>query len=317
MRLHVLHHFLPVCLLLGLAATACEEPVDFDAVEVQRELVVISNFTSDRALQVVVTKTRSVFETAEEYPYVANANVDLYLDDGTFMESLEFNQPKTEQGFAYYTTKDFTPQPNEVYLLKVSAPGYASVTARSQVPAPIELSGLAMRDFVSQPLAVSEELELSYELQVDFDDPDQEKNYYHINLVQELQEYNVVEGDTTLIGLTHEPLLFDPRQNTKERVAHLGGGILIQDEAFNGTSFNFNLPVRFAYNPQRFRLGQLIVELRVVSEEYYLYFTSLSRQHAAKGEPLSEPVLVFNNVKGGQGVFAGYSGSRDSLMLGR
>ncbi|HKK78509.1 MAG TPA: DUF4249 domain-containing protein [Phaeodactylibacter sp.] len=317
MQLHVLQYFLPVCVLLGLAATACEKPVDFDAVEMQQELVVISNFTSNRALHVVVTKTRSVFETGEEYPYVPNAKVDLYLDDGTFMESLEFNQRKNEQGFPFYTTTGFSPQPNEVYLLKVSAPGYASVTARSQIPTPIELSGVAMRNFSSQLLGSSGELELTYELQVDFDDPDQEKNYYHINLVQELQQYNVVEGDTNLIGVIQEPLLFDPRQNTKERVAHLGGGVLIQDDAFDGTSFNYNLPVRFAYDPQEYRLGQLIVELRVVSEEYYFYFVSLSRQHAAKGQPLSEPVFVFNNVEGGKGVFAGYSGSRDSLLLSR
>ena len=317
MRLHLLYYFVPLCVLLGLAAAACEKPVDFDAVQMQSELVVISNFTSDRALQVVVTKTRSVFEIEEEYPYVLDAEVNLYLDDGTFVEALVFQQNKNEQGVPYYTTTAFTPQPNKIYLLKVSAPGYASVTARSQIPTPTELSGVAMKNFHSQQIGVSGELELTYELEVNFQDPDEEKNYYHINLVQELREFNLVEGDTNWVNIIQQPLLFDPRQNSKERVAHLAGGMLIRDDEFNGASFKYNLPVRFTYDPNRFRLGQLIVELRVVSEEYYRYFASLSRQHASKGEPLSEPVFVFNNVEGGKGVFAGYSGSRDSLLLSR
>lgn len=317
MRLHLLHHFISACALLCLAITACEKPVDFDTIQSPEELVVISNFTSDRALQVVVTKTRSVFEDGEDYPYVPNAEVDLYLNDGTFVESLVFNQAKNEQGVPFYTTITFNPQPNESYLLEVSAPGYATVTARSRIPTPIDLIGVTMSNFSSQHRPASDDIELTYDLHIDFQDPDEEKNYYHISLVQELQEFNTIAGDTNLLGFAQEHLLFDPRENTKERTAHLGGGILIQDEFFNGKAFNCTLPIQYAYDPSKFKIGQLIVELRVVSEEYYRYFSSLSRQFASRGEPFSEPVFVFNNVEGGKGVFAGYSGSRDSLMLSR
>jgi hypothetical protein len=316
MRLHIHLPFLVLTSLLLLSS--CEKPVDFNNIQTEQELVVISNFTNNRALQVVVTTTRSAFSTdSEESPYVTNAQVDLHLDDGTFVESLAFIQPKSEEDVPYYSTYSFIPQPNEFYTLKVSAPGYKTISARSRIPSPIELIDVVMNNLRKQAALSGSEVDITYDLDITFQDPSEEENFYHISLVQELEEFQVLGGDTTSIGIREEYLLFDPRENTQQQVAHLGGGILLEDSHFNGKAYSLNLPVRFSYDASRYTLGQLIVELRVVSEEYYRYFSSLSRQYTSKGEPFSEPVVIFDNVEGGQGVFAGYSGSRDSLFLNR
>jgi hypothetical protein len=49
------------------------------------------------------------------------------------------------------------------------------------------------------------------------------------------------------------------------------------------------------------------VRVRAITEDQYLYAVSLQRQLDAEDFPLSEPVVVHNNVKNGIGVFCLYN----------
>ena len=62
-------------------------------------------------------------------------------------------------------------------------------------------------------------------------------------------------------------------------------------------------------------MGKLFLELRSVTEEYYRYFAGLSRQKQSSDSPFSEPVIIYDNIDGGLGIFAGYNSSVDSLYL--
>ncbi|MDV7393939.1 DUF4249 family protein, partial [Arthrospira platensis SPKY1] len=53
-------------------------------------------------------------------------------------------------------------------------------------------------------------------------------------------------------------------------------------------------------------LGDLEIELRSVSPEYFNYHRSLARQYQASPDPFSEPVILYSNIEGGQGIFAGF-----------
>jgi hypothetical protein len=59
----------------------------------------------------------------------------------------------------------------------------------------------------------------------------------------------------------------------------------------------------------------MFAELRTVSEEYYLYYNSLSRQRTGNNGPFADPVMIYGNVENGQGIFAGYNASVDSVAI--
>ena len=67
--------------------------------------------------------------------------------------------------------------------------------------------------------------------------------------------------------------------------------------------------------PEFEALGQIFAELRTVSEEYYLYYSTFSRQQNQSDGPFNDPIVIFNNVENGHGYFAGYNFTQDSVSL--
>ena len=52
-----------------------------------------------------------------------------------------------------------------------------------------------------------------------------------------------------------------------------------------------------------------------VSKEYYWYQSSYSNYLQTSGDPFAQPVQVYTNINNGLGVFAGYSASKDSIVV--
>ncbi len=308
----------PLLLLLLLASLSwsCEKPTDISAVTGGGDLVIISNFSPDQSLNVVVTVTRSPLDGALQQEYVTDATVELFGEEGEFLEELTLSEQKNEEGaIPFYTTQDFVPQPQVAYTIVVDAPVHGTATAKSRIPEPIDLLSSRIKNF-SRQVSETGTTNLQYEVNVSFQDPGKKQNYYHISLMQELFHYALSEEGDTLVGYSsYRPLVFDPADNTQTQIAHIGGGMLLDDGAFNGKIISYDLPVSFDYDATRYLHGQLILELRAVSEEYFYYFSSLSRQSGSKGQPFDDPVIIQDNVEGGRGVFAGFSSSVDSLAF--
>ena len=91
------------------------------------------------------------------------------------------------------------------------------------------------------------------------------------------------------------------------------GGVLFSDEKFNGLNFSGSFPMHFELEPSQ-ELGKLIVELRSASDDYYFFQTSVTRQQGP-GVPVQGEVAVYNNIENGQGIFAGYNLSIDSVAV--
>ncbi|MCB9301616.1 MAG: DUF4249 domain-containing protein [Lewinellaceae bacterium] len=304
--------------LLTLATTllvlpACEDPAPFSLSQKVSQLVVVGNFTRDLAVQVVVSKSQSILDEAP-VEYVRDATVEIYQGD-TYLETLELIDPKQAMEFPYYATTQLVPEANVLYTIRVSAPGYEPVTARSKIPDPTQILSAMASAFQLEDEPETNQWIASYQLSLSFEDPGEELNFYHISLFQQIFTFEIAEGDTLLTGQYMQPVMFDPKENSNIRVAHISGGLLLSDEAFDSKIINFDIPLRISLDKDRELLGKLFVDLRTVSEEYYRYFSALSRQGNSNGSPFSEPVILFDNIDGGQGIFAGYNSSLDSLNI--
>lgn len=297
---------------LGLVLFAsCEEPIHFD-IDDQARLVIYSNFSNQQTLEVYVSKTRSVFST-DPTEFVEDATVMVFQGN----DLLEILQPvpfdPVLQMPPHYKTLQMQPQIGVVYTIKVTAPGFEPVTATNSIPHAVPIESV---DFsTASQNVVNESKTVKFDVSVTFHDPADEVNYYHLVFHQRIHPYVIdAQGDTVISELTlHTPLdvnLADPDAPATRYFD--GRSFLIKDQFFNGEKISFPFNGSFSYNPVEFLPGEFIIELRSVSEAYYLYHITISRQFNTDN-PFAEGVVVYDNVENGEGIFAGYSSSFNSF----
>lgn len=312
--MHRYHLSAIVAIVFGLLS--CEQPSVFDIVEsTPSELVVQSYFTPNNPIQVTVSKSRTVTSSSTTTEYVLNAMVEIYKED-TYLETLSLVEPKNaDNSRPFYTSVDFIPEVNVVYTVKVKALGYTPVSAESKIPLPISLISAEISDLIYTNIEENKRTVVDFDLTVDFVDPTEEMNYYHINLLQHLIAYEIIDGDTIYSSNSLRPILLNSANNTNEAVAHISGGILLSDHLFEGETIHYKIPISFTYEPHKEQLGKLYIDLRTIPKEYYDYFSTLSRQQASSGSPLENPIDISDNIIGGKGIFSGYNSSLDSLTI--
>ena len=309
-------HYLLSLLTISLLVCSCGNTPKFELEEDPGEIVVVSNFNLTKDIKVFVSKSRSILGDQSRTEYVDNAVVELYKGK-QYLETLSIAGSKGDGYEAvFYTSNTFQPEEDVLYTIKVQVPGYEEVTAKSRIPSSIQLVSLEIASLktVERP---DGKASLEFDLNLQFEDPAEEINYYHINLMQQYHPFFVVEEDTIFdpSSAYMETVIITSKINSNNEVAHISGGVLLKDQPFNGKIISYTLPVNLVIDPQEEIPGNLFVDLRTVSEEYYLYFDALSRQDESDDTPFTPPVFLFDNIEGGKGVFAGYNSSLDSLQI--
>lgn len=298
--------------MLLFGAATCERPIDLEIPVIEPKLVVISNFTSDEALLVNVSKTQSILDS-NDVVYIRDAIVELYQGEDLLEELSLVNG--TRKIPPYYTTLGLEPEPGVVYTIKVEAPGFNPVMAESSIPEKIDILDLEISDVRIIPGNNDDELLCSYTVQLIFEDPADEANFYQLNFFQELISFINIEGDTIPTGRNLQQISFSPQNNNNNFIAYFNGGVLFDDASFDGQQISYSFRLEILINQETELLGQMFAELRSASEEYYLFHNSLSRQQGNNNDPFSEPVLVYNNIFNGKGIFAGYNQAVDSILV--
>ncbi len=299
--------------LLMIATTflsACERPVEIDLSEIEPKIAVISNFAPGKRLEVQVSKTQSPLNTNPP-EYIRDAKVMLYRGTN-LLETLAAVPPQGARA-PYYVTREFKPQLGEIYTLRVEAPGLKAVRASSSIPTPAQIRALSISDITVQPLP--EETAFQYRVTLVFDDPAIVQNFYHLNFYQQIWNYRIEEGDTVITNNWLRRINFSRQNDNNSLIAYFDGGVLFNDDTFNGKTVVLSFVLETSIQPDRNLLGKMFAELRTVSKEYYLFHNSLSRQQTSPGGPLAEPVIIYNNIENGRGIFAGYSPTVDSVTI--
>ncbi|RMF02764.1 MAG: DUF4249 domain-containing protein, partial [Bacteroidetes bacterium] len=283
-------------------STTCERPVELDIPEPPSRLVISSAFTLGHPVKVQVTRSQSIFD--ESAPVnLANARVELWQGE-QLLEVLVLVIQEAERIPPYYSTVAFTPVAGVTYTIKAEAPGFEPAMAHSFIPEPVAITSLSVSNIQARADSASREKAYSYRVTLNFDDPVEETNYYHLNIFQEVFTFSLNEAGDTLIddrSLLRAAINIDDPQVVPDRMI---GGVLLKDNPF---SEGLALDLSMSIIPEYQYLGQLYVELRTVTEEYYLFYTSYSRQQEQEDGPFIDPVIPFNNVENGHGFFVGYN----------
>ncbi|HCR48967.1 MAG TPA: hypothetical protein DIW24_05015 [Bacteroidetes bacterium] len=321
--------------MVGLAgliwgSTGCEQfnqPVTLDPLPLPKLLIINSIFSPDEVWEVSVTLPKGVFEDDTATSYFADATVQIFGND-QLVETLPF-----VVSCGCYRSPSQKPQPGVVYRLEVSAPGYPTATAFSQLPQRLTLD--------QETVVVSRSTErgpqntvnrrLSALVAMTFTDSPVVGDRYMIAVLQETDTSlgnnafpMVVTGyrfKTTSEWLAASGNFDDELSGDEDRrriAPFLDTGMGGQQIKIPITLSGYTLRYREAQTTDGTKLFTDRMKYRVMiarlSPELYLYERSVMDQRTFSDVPVVEPVPIYSNIGNGIGIFAGYAGTSFTIQ---
>ncbi len=297
-------------LLLG----SCTLELELDAPATTPELVVnsIAEAYGD-SLVVQVWESTDILSNVSDL-HITDARVSLYADDRYLLDLVEINDPNDQLGEFYYSPVPNTLSPGTKYTIEVNKDGYPVATAEEVIedrPLDFAASSVCRKCFCEY----DESTELTTVTVTIADEPG--PDYYHLIINYSILIYDFVPEITSsrarVFGEYFEsnsPVFEDHIVNGPNRP------LVFTDELFDGNTQTISFtvedgpavaPFQGIYCNNDLTLGaQIEIELRRVSEAYYNYYNTVTLQDQALDNPFAEPVQVFNNIRGGKGIFGSY-----------
>lgn len=291
--------------------SACESTLTIDLPLEPVRIVALCNFTTDRPFQVTVSKSKALSDDSD-FEYPSEATVAIYKDS-VLLEYLHFVSA-TDGGIPYWIGSS-NPEPGIRYELRVSVPGIPDVYAESFLPQPVSLLPINVDNLSLKPIFI-DSLHKEYYVPIELHIPPflQNNQYYSMRIYHEIEDIETVDGNTVVVSRHFENTNLFPNKITSSFLHPIYDNSYLVDHKYWGVN-NFSLPLQLLipYRIDTQRPTKVYIEWRTVTEDYYRYYFSVSRQ--SPDIPFSEPAAVYNNVRDGYGNFSGYSVYRDSITL--
>lgn len=313
---HIVHLGKSLFILLFTFTMSCEEPVELNLENTETKLVINSHFTPDEHFEVFLS--RSLFAESDEFAeYPTDAEVKLYKGNEV-LETLWPVNRSPKYPFFSYQSKNVKPEVGIEYTIRAEVPKLEKVSASSTVPAPSILKEVGISS-LNKEYPVDDDstiVDYTFDLAIEIEATTALPAYYHLDVNYELVAYIIDESDTirTYSGdFTH--IVLENTDGDFEGLTHYAEGILIKQASTDNLILHFKTRTPDPVQTSIDLFDKLYIDLRTVSKDYYLYHNKLTRQFEYDGDVLNEPVLLHNNVNNGYGIFAGYSLSRDSVIV--
>ncbi|MBN1116772.1 MAG: DUF4249 family protein [Bacteroidales bacterium] len=298
-------------LVIILLSSRCTKEIDIQLNDTNREMAMYCTFTEDN-LSAFFSSTTQI--TNGEYPRLwklhitlseeAKPILDTIINDSVFKFKYDFNR-----GILYH--------------IAVSDSSGSVLTGTAEIPEDVNIFSASLT-LAYKKYSQNEISGIMYsEATITFIDPANEKNYYEIiiydvndNFSPEVYEYwSSFSSEDPVLKLEGD-LDYNPKT------------IFFSDDLFNGEKYQ--LKVLSSDGGNYCSYGQCLpneakIELRSISEDYYLYLKYLTRhyynQQTSDGKPgldmlyTGEPIDVYSNIENGYGLFAGYSTITKDFVL--
>jgi Domain of unknown function (DUF4249) len=308
------HKIISAILLISslLFFAACEEAVELGG-NFEEKLAVICQFSPDEPFKVFVSKTKDPLST-DAAVYINNAEVLLYNGEELFCTLIL----KEEPGLSYYYNELCLPEAGVAYTIQVKAPGFDQVFATDLIPASTTIDS-----FKSSNLEVQYEgdsvARFLFNVNIVLGQTETLPAYYLLDMNYERVPYQIV-GLDTIVERTgeYDALLVESLPGNPFITKHFDqqlGGVLFTREDARPMSLQFKVATPRPVLLTMDLFDRIYGNLRTVSKDYYDYHLHLSRQQLQQDSFFLTPVVLFNNIENGYGIFAGYQLTRDSLTI--
>lgn len=275
---------------------SCEKVIEPKSLPQQdSRLVLNALFYGNSNVVVNVSASKSIVSN-KAIKYIDNAICALY-DNGVFVENL-----LNFKGGNYLGKTQIKEEHS--YELKVSAPGYTTVNASTQIPAAFSYSSITRYDTINSFITINDfagtsNLNCSVKLRGTVIDDSRVKNHYLL-----LPSISGSDADGNTIGFNLKPYISSIGTNNG------GYGLDLDDlKPVNGNQIPFDVVINCyqQIDTTDLRSLKLYLFFYSMSDEYYKYRTAISKQQGTGVSLFSEPVLDYSNVANGMGVMAGAS----------
>ena len=302
------------CLILF---TACQQE-KIDLPDTGRKIVINGLIETDSLLNVYVNK--SVYISEYDYPMgkdLDNAKVYIYQNN-VCIDSLTHDLDHFGESSMYnpgnYWSTSVIPMPGNEYKIVAKVPGLPDASASTKIPNIVNIEHIdTLRLVLGLDTGYHNTSERFEHLicKIEFTDPKNETNYYLFNTGKSfLCQDPIVEEE-----------LYDVNSNNGQSDGSYVEGIAFSDKVINGQKYSLtiSIPERGWYiDSLKTRIfPKLTADLKLysITEEYFKYIQTLNLYNAKFGNPLTEPVLVYSNITGGYGIFAGAAVSSKSIIV--
>ncbi len=284
-------------IIFPLFLVACELTVVIDLPEQEPKAVINAFFAPDSAWRVEVVKSRAMYDTAYQFSPLSNATVRI-LKNGQFEQQLSFDSNR-----GYFYSNQHKPTAGDAYSIEVSDLSIKdTASAIDTIPAYVAVNNFV----INKNISITPEGDTLSELKFDIDDPGG-PNYYSINLLAYSSSQG--GGNPFVWNLCYQSN--DPVLNSGNNWIQVGIGdnsicerIYFSDDLIDGNNHQFSFKVN-AFD--LYDVDAIFIVLSSISKSYFNYSLTRDLQINTGSNPFAEPVIVYNNVSKGFGIFAGYN----------
>jgi hypothetical protein len=278
------------CIVCIALLSSCQKVINIDLPETAPKIVVNSFFTDSSRIKVHLSKSIGILESSA--PDITDASV-LVMKNGVIIDTMYL-----DSGFYY---SHILAERNKPYTLEVRAPGMESVFCEDIIPEKTILQSYIYTDSI----LIDEYGMILNELKLDFQDPSG-PSFYEVEL--EAKDGN------SFMGIIYKNNS-DPVITSTGLLDYNPQTLIFTDKMFDGK--HCSVKIYFASDP--WLEYKLKVSFRSVSESYYTYkakqFAYLFSLHQDIFSGMSEPINLYSNIRGGYGIFAGYSSDEKVITV--
>ena len=308
-----MRYILIIGVFVSLLFLRCAREVIIDLPEQPAKLVAVCHFTDGQNFRLKVSSSQAVNDGSE--PVFLTSMVDARLSvNGQFFDRLKPDTTVTNEITYWISNRTQKAESGLVYSLSVRVPGYPQIQSSSKIPAMADLEPIVLGggDISVIPLADGmSELRVPLELRVK--SLPAKDHFFAFNLTHETEVYETLvppvldfteEGQTNFLT---DGRTFSLLHDIPEPV------VLINENYWAEDLRVLYLVARIPFDPKHERPRRIFIEWRTLSEQFYRYHLSLSRQ--GSNLPFSDPDAVYNNIGGGYGNFSGYADTIYTVQL--
>jgi hypothetical protein len=227
----------------------------------------------------------------------------------------EFGKPNPEE-YRYdkdlesYENLTFKPKEGQIYDLEidVAIEGIPMIRSTTRVPHASNFQDVALlnsANYTNEQGESRTQIEVTLLLE-----PLKNVNtYYHI------VPYILKNVNNTVVKEAMEIASISKGENASFILSHRDGMLIDETKMNNDNDLTFKINSKSPFQIGGTKDTFVYFELRTVTEAYYNFHISLSRQKDSNAGPFTLPVTTYTNIENGYGLFASFSSSLDSLLI--
>lgn len=303
-----------IIVLFILIFCSCEKQRYLNVPFTDTQIVVNGLFNENGSCEVEISKSQSLNDTST-VKNVSGAKVFLH-EENQKIEELVYTPPTLGKVLGSYKSKNANFSKSKNYSINVEL-GDKTISAKDLIPK----YKIAINNFTGSGIVDTTNAFLRFELGLH--QSSIEKQFVHIILQQRWVLINSTDSSLTLnpwFSSTaipdQNPIGFIP--TTSEPFSlNIGGalrGIMLDNQNFNGITKQIQFSTKKLDRKWNNAYLESRVIVRSVSENYFKYYFSSSQYFRTKGIPLTEPVIIHNNITNGLGNFSGYTADTSSII---